>query len=173
MRLLSSARLVRVALALVVAFWMAGAGCLLGCENMIAGAAAQESESATALTIVATGDACAAMQSHDCCARHARKSAARHPSASASRAGFESHPATAVTSAVEFSGTSTMIDCPLAITATAALSKARPDTSSVALAQAGSIAHLPPLREQARSLSEPQLLPNRGHTYLRCCVFLI
>src|SRR5512132_1296833 len=35
MRFLSSIRIVRVSLALAVALWMAGFGCLLGCENMV------------------------------------------------------------------------------------------------------------------------------------------
>ena len=32
----SSFRIIRVTLALAVALWMAGAGCLLGCENSVA-----------------------------------------------------------------------------------------------------------------------------------------
>ena len=177
MRLLSSIRLIRVALALVVAFWMAGAGCLLGCEKMIAAAAANEQQTATSgLTIVAEGDACASMQSHDCCARHSRKSAGNSVSKPASRAaqGVEAPTPTAVNSAVEVDATSsTMTDCPLAVNATAALTKARPDTTPVALAQAGVSAHLPSIQEHPRALSPPQLLLNRGHTYLHCCVFLI
>ena len=180
MRFLSSIRIVRIALALAVALWMAGAGCLLGCENMIAAAAASESESAAisttatnSLTIVAAGDACASMQSHDCCAGHGAKRAASK-SLSEPAAESKSPAPTSFTSAVGFGPTSsTMMDCPLAVNATAALSKAKPDTSRTALAQTGASARLPLLHEQVTALSTPQLLPNRGHTYLRCCVFLI
>jgi hypothetical protein len=66
-----------------------------------------------------------------------------------------------------------MMDCPLAVNARAALSKAKPDTSRTALPHTRASARLPLLREQATALSPPTLLPNRGHTYLRCCVFLI
>jgi len=183
MRLLPSIRIVRVGLALAVALWMAGAGCLLGCENMVSAAAANGSESAAisltatnSLATVAAGDACASMQSHDCCARHGAKPAANSTSKSASQSAAESKtPApTSVTGAVELRATSsTMRDCPLAVNATAALSKTKPDTSRTALPNTSASARFPLLQEQATALSPPHLLPNRGHTYLRCCVFLI
>src|SRR5919106_2044714 len=72
-------KIVRVALSLVVAFWMAGAGCLLGCENMVANAAVHAPAQANTLTIVASGDACATKRSHDCCA--SRKKAPQTSSA--------------------------------------------------------------------------------------------
>ena len=181
MRFFSSLRIVRVGLALTVALWMAGAGCLLGCENMVS-AAAHGSESAAvsshagnSLTIVAAGDACASMQSHGCCARRGAKPAAHSPSKSAPKPAAESKTAavTSVASGVELGTTSSrMMDCPLAVNASAALSKAKPDTSRAALAQTQGGAPLP-LREHPTALSPPLLLPNRGHTYLRCCVFLI
>src|SRR6185295_1168773 len=74
MRLLSSIRIVRVSLALAVALWMAGAGCMLGCENMTSAAAANDHHpAAEATVIVASGEACASMRSHDCCARGASR----------------------------------------------------------------------------------------------------
>jgi hypothetical protein len=182
MRFFSLNGILRVGLALTVALWMAGAGCLLGCENMVV-AAANESASATtsltatnSLTIVAAGDACASMHAHDCCASHGRKSAAKSTSRSASQptAKFKIPESALATSPLEFGATSsTMMDCPLAVNATAALSKAKPDASRTVLEKTPASAHLPLLQEQATSLSPPPLLPNRGHTYLRCCVFLI
>jgi len=177
MRFFSAIRFVRVALALAVALWMAGAGCLLGCENMIA-AAANHSDSATSLTpshsltTVATGDACASVQSHDCCAKHGARRTVSKTSAKAT-VRSKSDASTSVTGAVDFGPTSTMMDCPLAVNATAALSKAKPDTSPTALAHTSAAQRLPLLQEQASALSAPRLLLNRGHTYLRCCVFLI
>lgn len=174
MRFLSSIRIVRVALALAVALWLAGAGCLLGCQNMVAAATANESSSpavsltaTNSQTIVAARDACASMHSHGCCARHGGKPASK-PTAKSKT------PATASAVAVELGATSsTMMDCPLAVNATAALAKARPDQSSSALPLTRANAALPYFQEQATALSPPPFLPNRGHSYLRCCVFLI
>ncbi len=181
MRFLSTIRIVRVGLALAVALWMAGAGCLLGCENMVSAAAPNGSASAAmtatnSLTIVAAGDACASTQSHDCCAGRGAKPAANSTSKSASQpaAGSKSPAPTSVAGAEELGATpSTMRDCPLAVNARAVLSKARPDQSSSALPLTHANATLPSFHEQATALSPPPLLPNRGHTYLRCCVFLI
>lgn len=77
MRFLSSIRIVRVTLALAVALWMAGAGCMLGCENMVSAAASNEAESpANSSIVVADGGACASMHSHDCCTRRGARPAA-------------------------------------------------------------------------------------------------
>lgn len=179
MRFLSSIRIVRVGLALAVALWMAGAGCLLGCEKMVAAAAADEagstatsSTATNSLTIVASGDACASVQSHDCCASHRIRNAGKSTPRSSQPAAASQ--AAAPTSGVELAAPSSMMmDCPLAVNATAALSKANPETARTALPHTHASAPAPFFQEQASALSPPPLLPNRGHTYLRCCVFLI
>src|SRR6185436_15980021 len=84
MRLLSSIRILRVVLGFAVALWMAGAGCMLGCENMVSAVAANDHHPATkGSELVVSGDACASMQGHDCCAKRksvaqSRKSAKSH-----------------------------------------------------------------------------------------------
>lgn len=168
MRLLSSIRVVRVALALAVAFWMAGAGCLLGCEQMVSAAAATEvASSASASTIVASGSACASMESsHDCCAKRG--------SHSASKASAKVTAKTASDKPESLEGFPvSMMNCPLAVTATAALSKAGSDQASVALPDSSERTVLANSPEQTGAFARPLRLPNRGHTYLRCCVFLI
>lgn len=175
MKVVTSVRIVRVGLAFAVAFWMAGAGCLLGCENMLSAAAAAPAATSS-LTVIAAEDACASMHAHDCCAKHGRKATAHSASKPASKPAVASKfPAsTSNTRAVELSATySTMMDCPLAVNATAALSKAKPDTSKVILAHSPAVATVPQLKEHATALFSRHLLPNRGHTYLRHCVFLI
>jgi hypothetical protein len=168
MKLLSSIRVVRVALALAVAFWMAGAGCLLGCEQMVSAAeATQVSSSASALTIVASGSACASMQSsHNCCAKRGNHSASKASAKVTAKTASEKS---------EFVETSpvSMMDCPLAVTATAALAKAGSDQASVALPDSSERTVLANSSEQTSAFATPLRLPNRGHTYLRCCVFLI
>ena len=165
MNSLSSIRIVRVVLALAVAFWMAGAGCLLGCENMAAAANSVTTMPSSSVPIIASGEACASMHAHDCCAKHGRQ---RTSTVSAESRNLQP-PLTA-----NLGGTpGSMMDCPLAVNATAALSKAKQDQSGSVLLLTSSNSSIPSLQEQASALSPPARLPNRGHTYLRCCVFLI
>lgn len=169
MKFFSSIRIVRVTLSLVVALWMAGAGCLLGCGNMTAIASASEQHSTETAEVVSTADSCAAMHGHDCCAKRAAKTSTEAPADS------NKAPATADAAVLERDGVSaSAMDCPMAITATAALSKVQqPDDTSVVLTADSPRAIISNLTEQGRTLAPPLRLPNRGHTYLRCCVFLI
>ena len=122
-----STRLIRVVLALTVAFWMAGAGCMLGCESMVAAATSVPSSPADSALVV-SGEACASKRGHDCCAK---------------QGGTRTHNAHAKSKnlqlptdvfATNLSGTSaSMIDCPLAMNASAALSRAKQDQSSSVL----------------------------------------
>jgi hypothetical protein len=179
MRFLSSIRIVRVSLALAVAFWMAGAGCMLGCENMASAAPSTEVVSpANSPAIVVSGEACASMHSHDCCAKRNAHSASKAVTKSTS----EKHhivaeagkkiPADSLFAALGATFPS-MMECPLAVNASAVLSKARPDQSNVTLTSSSETASLSNPSEQAIAFARPLRLPNRGHTYLHCCSFLI
>ena len=178
MRFLSSIRIVRVSLALAVAFWMAGAGCMLGCENMASAASSTEVASpANSPAIVVTGEACASMQSHDCCAKRNAHSAAKpetKPTSSKPELVAHSHkiPSASLFGALGATFPS-MMECPLAVNATAALSKAGSDDSNVALPSRIEMASLSNPAEQTSAFARPLRLPNRGHTYLHCCSFLI
>ena len=191
MRFFSSIRIVRVSLALAVALWMAGAGCLLGCENMMAAAASGEMElPADSPAIVVDGEVCASMRSHDCCAKGGARSAAklsvkRHAVADSPKkfpvqakvllSVVEQLPAATASFLIpELSGTHpTMVDCPLAVNASAALSKAGSDDSNVALPSSCDTTSLSNSPVQMNRFGSPLRLPNRGHTYLHCCSFLI
>ncbi len=206
MRLLSSIRIIRVTLALAVACWMAGAGCLLGCENMVSAASAghtlptgDSDGTQAASAIVVSGDACASMKSHDCCANRGKQSVAAQRgkqyvaktaakplsqspvklNANVARQPQVDALANQAPVLVERVATeaaapiSTMRDCPLAVNATAALSKAKPDESGNAIVLTRAANTFPSVREQLAALAPASALPNRGHTYLRCCVFLI
>ena len=179
MRFISSIRIVRVSLALTVAFWMAGAGCMLGCENMVSAANSTEVASpASSPAIVVTGEACASMHSHDCCAKRNAHSAAKAVAKSTS----EKHHIVAE-SGKKFPDDSlfaglgatfpSMMECPLAVNAAAVLSKAGPDQSNVALPSSSESPSLSNPPEQTSAFARPLRLPNRGHTYLHCCSFLI
>ena len=174
MRILSSMRIVRVGLALGVGFWMAGAGCLLGCENMMSAVAASHSSSkGDAANTITTGEACASMHSHDCCSSRAAKSApAPKTTTRSTQVTKRAQPGPA--SVPQLGGTSSdMTNCPLAVNAMAALSKPGQDQSSAALAT--DVVRTPPANiiEQTTAFARSLRLPNRGHTYLRCCTFRI
>jgi hypothetical protein len=178
-------RIVRIVLAVTVALWMAGAGCMLGCENNVAAAAASsETQQFTSSTIVASGDACAA-HSRDCCARHRSANESTHGSkhgvepatnpalkSGKSAAKPADRSASALASSLETTP-SNMDSCPLAVNATAALSKVGREHSNSVYAVTPVNASLSNSTFPTIALSPPLRLPNRGHTYLHCCVFLI
>ena len=66
-------KLFRVGLALALSLWIAGAGCMLGCQSMVASAAANEGGEPRAeghhLSMIVSAEACATNQRHDCCAK--------------------------------------------------------------------------------------------------------
>ncbi len=94
-RSLPSTRIVRFVLAPILSLWIAGAGCMIGCEGMVATAATVPSSSqekhsghhsGQKASIVASGHACSSSGSHSCCAKSAAetKSAAKQTSKSES-----------------------------------------------------------------------------------------
>lgn len=169
MRSFSPAKTIRILLASLLSLWVAGAGCMLGCESMVAYAASGGSAPSThhpnqTATIVASGHACSSAEtskSHDCC----NKSAKVKPHA----------PSSGDASILEFGGSSsgTMNGCPLAVSRAVVVAKAHSgDLSATPSLAQSTLPDLNSLERTAR-LSRPLRLPNRGHTYLRCCVFLI
>lgn len=160
-------KMVRVVLAFALAFWVAGAGCLLGCEGMMTAAASESSKVAhpatSDLNLVVSGDACASAKSHDCCAkRNQRAQAKAQPAEKQAATLVETNPAS-----------SAMSDCPLALSRTVVVAKS--GTRETSSATTVPKANLPTqnLIEQPAPLVSQVRLPNRGHTYLRCCSFLI
>ena len=158
---LFSIKVARLLLALAVSFWMAGAGCMLGCGKSVSPAGTARAESADAQQVVIAGDTCASAHSHDCCAKHhTRKMSAK-----------TSRNPEVLLAAVP--GTMGMEGCPLAVNATAAISKsstaqANPDTTSV-----DSLPRIQGVGRCSKILSISPVLTDRDLTYLRCCVFLI
>jgi hypothetical protein len=159
MTFLGSLKVVRLLLAVSVSLWLAG-GCLVGCGNMATAAPKGDRASQTA----AEGESCHSAQKHHCCSK--------------------SKPAKQSTSTIDLKLTKSFLaltsvpsdmmrDCPLAMNGTAIASKA--NTSSPESTQ-GTNAELPFTTGNGalpqKHVIAP-LVPNRGPTYLRCCVFLI
>jgi hypothetical protein len=188
---LSSSKIVRFVLAPLLALWLTGAGCMLGCEGMVATAAtagnAQEvsssSHSEHRLTIVATGHACSSKgpaavsaevpsQSHSCCKQgRAEPRTERRGERQEDIQPSNLSTATLVQPGASSSGMTG--DCPLAGSKTAVVAKGRRSEASAPQLVAHSYLPAQNSLEQPAPLSTRPLLPNRGHTYLRCCVFLI
>lgn len=158
-----------------LAFWLAGAGCLLGCESMVTAAAEQDrnlsSSTDQSSTIVAEGDACASSESHGCCKKKTRA----NRSALADAGQVDANTPTAQNSTESWlaeSSTTGMNDCPFAISRAVAVAKIYEGQTGATAA----VSHALPaaaVREQKLSLSTISPMPNRGHTYLRCCSLLI
>lgn len=152
-----STKAVRLLLSVSVSIWMAG-GCLFGCSN---NAVAHELDDSTP-TVVA-GESCHTSHSHDCCAtkKQPKKQIVRSSQLPIAGPSFAQLPH------------GMMKDCPLVVNATAAISK---NSSHLPDPARGPIAVLPFVEtrsEKSDTFLVVPYLPNRGPTYLRCCVFLI
>jgi hypothetical protein len=160
-------KIARMGLAATLVLWVAGAGCLLGCEGMMTAAASENSAVAPHakcdLNLVVSGEACASANSHDCCAKQNHRT---QPKAQR----LEKQTATLVETDPSSSG---MEACPLAMSRTVVAAKKTTDETRSATTIAS--ANLPTLNsiEQPHPVVTQLRLPNRGHTYLRVCSFLI
>lgn len=173
MSVLPSLRIVRFVLAPILSFWVAGAGCMLGCEGMVAAASTYQPSSShhakRSTTIVASGNACSSAKSHGCCAAKTEQTKAtesKAPQTSAQKV----HDGKPVASR---RSSSDPMSCPFAVSRAAAVSKAQGGEKNAIAVPAHSTPVTQNVAEQLVPLSRPLRLPNRGHTYLHCCVFLI
>ena len=160
MKFLPITKILRFVLAINVSLWMAGAGCLLGCSSETHAAASAPIESAD--TVVAEHSCASA--SHDCCAK--MKAQKESAPANGSRTDLSA-------SEVRPYQSSMLESCPMAVNASAIVSKGRAEVSKAPISKTIE-APLPStvVAINSRSVDRPTL-PNRGPTYLRCCVFLI
>ena len=155
MRWFVAGKTFRWLMAASVSLWMGGAGCLFACSSGF-----HEAEKSTSSSeVVVTGNSCATSASHDCCAKQqtealAKKSQTVLPSLATLPRGM-------------------MEDCPLAVNATAVVSKAGSDLSDVGQARATWSSQVVTSTNIPKSDFVSLLPANRGPTYLRCCVFLI
>ena len=149
----------RTILASLLAFWITGAGCMLGCTNSTRLPEPQKLQKHSRATI-ASAESCSSSEAHSCCTKYRNRQ-------------LVSDPTTIVNHGIVLSDASgTVTTCPLAVRALAVSAKTRIESPSTA-----SLIHsLPPADHSLRlvAAAPPRIeFPNRGHTYLRCCVFLI
>lgn len=139
-------KMFRPLVALLLVLWMAGLGCVIGCEMSIATATPEEEQAATE-----TEDSCP-MASRDCC----RKS--------------EDNSAKSVKTIPH--NTSTPSCCPL--TGQAADPARKVGSANAPLTTAGSwLLFASNSNYTSRLLFKKPLIANKGSTHLRCCVFRI
>jgi len=151
-----STRVVRLFLAVSVSIWMAG-GCLFGCSNNAMAHDADDSAQA-----VVAGESCHSAHSHDCCAtKQPKKQMVRHSQRPTAAPSFAPSPR------------GMMKECPLVVNASAATSKNSSHVSDPARGSAVVLPFVETTSEQFHTFLIVPLLPNRGPTHLRCCVFLI
>ncbi len=140
-------RLIAIALGL----WLGGAGCLLGCEISVSAATLDDASRVSAQT-----ESCPLSVGSECCHHRAK----------------ENHDAGAVGTA-QSSSSGSMMCCPLSGQATEQARKLPrvPDPGTV-YKPVGIAFDGNSLARLAQPLKEFHV-PDRGGTYLRCCVFLI
>ena len=159
---LTSAKFTRLALVPILAFWIAGAGCLLGCEKMVA--AANHLEGGTHSDSIIAGDSCASQKGRDCCAKRRNRKAM---------------PVTVrqTSSSIDFflpsKDASDASGCPLAANRAVVFGKAGTLQSPAVETIGARLRLYSSVNERRTSATATLFPPNRGHTYLRCCVFLI
>ena len=172
-RNLPSAGIFRFVLVPILSLWIAGAGCIIGCEGIASAAAtvpnsSQEMhsghQSGRKATIGAVGNACSSSGSRSCCTKNA---VVKKPETQ--RTGKSD--LTRLTVGESSSGL--LKDCPLAVGKTAIAAKIRSGEVAVGPVLAHWILDSEYMQERISPPSPPTRLPNREHTYLRCCVFLI
>ena len=157
---LFSNKVVRLLLAVSVSIWMAG-GCMFGCSGNAIGA---EIAPASA-NVVEAGESCHAKRSHDCCTAAKPKPKKRvATNLQQQLAGVPSFVPTP---------RGMMKDCPLVVNSTAVTSKSNAHVPDPARGPVTALPSFEKQLEHANNTLVVPYLPNRGPTYLRCCVFLI
>ena len=181
MRSLFSSRIVRSTLAILLTLWVAGIGCIFGCEGMVAIAANRtphNGRQSEVLSLV-SNQSCSSAKSHSCCAMKAesqeanfgRERRSNEFALKTQRIGPQG--TTAAPLITTNNPSSGVKECPFAVSRVAVTARGRDNISGAAATITPSTLHSATPLEQTLSLSSPRRLPNRGHTYLRCCVFLI
>jgi hypothetical protein len=155
-----SMKAVRLLLAFSVSIWMAG-GCLFGCSSSAMGAEGSIAAEHSANAIIAA-ESCHAASSHDCCStKKPKKQTVNNSKQPKGVPSFAPGPR------------GMMKDCPLVVNATAATSK---NSGNLPDPGRGPIVLLPLIENKAahsETFFVTSIPPNRGPTYLRCCVLLI
>ncbi|MEP6635415.1 MAG: hypothetical protein ABJB97_01725 [Acidobacteriota bacterium] len=161
-------RTVRFTLAVGLALWIAGAGCMLGCGS-VASASQLQGETtgpqhSLNISTIVSGNACATSKTHDCCAaKKANHHAGSLPKETTAKA----------LASLEDQSPEGAMGCPLAVNRAAIVTRTNGKKIRTPAAVSPLTIPAPVSLEQTVSLTPLTCVPNRGHTYLLYCVFLI
>ena len=178
---LVSSRIVRCTLAFALSLWVAGIGCIFGCEGRGATAANPTSYEGrqAGSTPIFSEHSCSSGNSHNCCAKNAERQAAQRGRNGTSQevtpkpAGNGASEIFAPTLLSTNDSESGVKECPFAGSRIAIAAKGHNTVVAAPPAIANSMFLSGPSLESNLIWASPRQVPNRGHTYLRCCVFLI
>jgi hypothetical protein len=176
MQHLSSIKALRVATALSLVFWVSGLTCAFGCESFPMTGSSQSTEHGQSGSNVTQDKSasCAAHATHSCCSKHhasSQHAATSSENASSRGMQFDVLMAPGSSAAMQIAG-GMAHECPLAINGTALATKLGTDESTIAIAFEPGASPQASVGQLAVPAA-PLFYSNRGHTYLRCCVFLI
>lgn len=163
MSFLVSLKVVRFLLAFSVSVWLAG-GCMFGCSKT-----AMASPGAVDQATAVEGESCHSEQAHDCCAKQKAAKQSTLPVVQTEALLNQTQGLTSLASLPRGS----MSECPLVINSTAVTSKTNSNSPAPAYASNAALPLSVSDGESPQKHVAAPLLPNRGPTYLRCCVFLI
>ena len=161
MMLKPSLNALRRSIAMTLLLWLGGAGCMFGCTLNAHAAPTRETANSNGVPVVQEQPACPMTAGPEHCSR--RAAAQEHTANS-----------TALDSSDQrFVPNEGMNCCPLANLTSAAAAKSR-IADKITAATAGQRGTTrPDVSPERFSRATPIHYPNRGQTYLRCCVFLI
>lgn len=167
---------IRASLALLLTLGISGAGCMFGCGEMMAATASDPTAALTetgSFATIVSGDACASQGSHDCCAK--KKSAVKKAERPATaKLSLQTAALVSLSQSLKPEPGRGMTECPLATSRAVAITRGRDHNPQVtAILLPSNPATLPAVSEFHSTVAPIARLPNRGHTYLRCCAFLI
>lgn len=167
MSYLVSLKVVRLLLAVSVSVWLAG-GCLLGCSKT---AMASSGEGHQSSETAVEGESCHTVRSHDCCAK--KPEPAPQPIKKPVKQSSLELNQTKGLATLGSMPRGMMNDCPLVVNATAVTSKNNSNSPDSTYATNATFSLISNKDELSRTHLAAPLVPNRGPTYLRCCVFRI
>lgn len=149
---------------------------MFGCGEMAAAAPGKPlpKVESNGLATIVSGDACAADGAHDCCAKRKAEASQAKTQNTKRRLPLKLEALLAQREALNNIPSNGVGECPLALSRAIAFSKVS-DRRDLVIADA--VAAEPftvlPSSEFKAAVTPAARLPNLGHTYLRCCVFLI
>lgn len=160
---LSTAKHARLLISPLLALWVSGAGCLLGCGSARADTTELRKHLRPGWTTMVSGHACSSESTHSCC----------HKRNATFGTVLSRNPGRADGVVAEEASESTMRGCPMALNRSAVTAKSQTNIHKAQLTLSESPLPFEHLFEQATQLFSSLELSHREHTYLRCCVFLI